>query len=144
MSAGQQTLSKATSVKWTSPSMKNHPVNPSTINHPARQVISHQPLGSDNKPMGQNSENGNGNGNLKMSIRGPSIFPGGQNPVISTGSNWVGSENVGSIAGNVKPERREGEEDYLLKNVANMDNLVSDLNNFLGRILLVIICVIKS
>jgi hypothetical protein len=133
MSAGQQPLSKATAVKWTSPSMKNQPVNSSTISHPARQVISHQPLGSDNKPMGQNSENGTGIGNLKMSGRGPSIFPGGQNPVTSTGSNLVGSENVGSIAGNVKPERREGEEDYLLKNVANMDNLVSDLNNFLGR-----------
>jgi hypothetical protein len=135
MSAGQQPLSKTMAVKWTSPSMKNQPVNPSTIGHPARQVISHQPLGSDNKPMGHNSENGNGIGNLKMSGRGPSIFPGGQNPVTSTGSNLVGSENVGSIAGDVKPERREGEEDYLLKNVANMDNLVSDLNNFLGRIL---------
>jgi hypothetical protein len=130
MSAGQQPLSKATAVKWTSPSKKNQPVNPST-----GQVISHQPLGSDNKPMGHNSENGNGIGNLKMSGRGPSIFPGDQNPVTRTGSKLVGSVNVGSIAGNVKPERREGEEDYLLKNVANMDNLVSDLNNFLGRIL---------
>jgi hypothetical protein len=34
-----------------------------------------------------------------------------------------------------RADKHEREEDYLVKNVANMDSLVSDLNNFLGRIL---------
>jgi hypothetical protein len=43
------------------------------------------------------------------------------------------SSSTAHAQGEQRSMRQGGEEDYLVKNVENMDSLVSDLNNFLGK-----------
>jgi hypothetical protein len=51
---------------------------------------------------------------------------------VDKNSNSTAHAQGGKAGEQQRGGRREGEEDYLVKNVENMDSLVSDLNNFLG------------
>jgi len=133
-----QPWSKANVDKCVSHPMKNQPANPLITSQHASQALSNNPLDCDKKPIGHNNISNNptyNHGNLKMSVKGNSNLSGGPSLGTSAISNLIASQNISSSGGNISLERREGDEDYLLKNVANMDSLVSDLNNFLGKIL---------